>query len=132
LLGRALAADYPTVPCNRHARHKWGPGGAAIPDLLRGDPGCWTAIELPAEVAAHLGSERVDLTKPSDRRRVLPQLLETGPPDVIAATLTLPQLRREWPHLELSGLLRDAWEDAYPGLADDIGVEQDRVADTAR
>ena len=130
LLGRALAADYPSVPCNRHARHKWGPGGAAIPDRLRGDPGRWAVVDLPADIAAQLGKDRVDLTKPSTRRRALPHLLETGPADVIAATLTLPQLRREWPHLKLSDLLRDAWEDAYPSLADDIGVEQHRAAGT--
>ena len=122
LLGRALAADYPTVPCNRHARQKWGPGGGAIPDQLRGDPGRWTAIDLPADIADQLGNDRVDLTEPSARRRALPHLLETGPADVIAATLTLPQLRKEWPYLELSDVLRGAWEDAYPALADDHGA----------
>lgn len=126
LLGRALAADYPTVSCNRQARHKWGPGGGAIPDQLRGDPGQWTSINLPAEIADHLGSNRLDLTEPSARRRALPHLLETGPADVVATILTLPQLRREWPHLELSDLLRDAWEDTYPALADDIGITDHR------
>jgi type IV secretion system protein VirD4 len=132
-LGRALAAQYPTVPCNRHARHKWGPGAAAIPDQLRGDPGQWTRIDLPANLAAQLGKDRVvDLSEPSVRRRLLPRLLETGPADVVARILTLPQLRREWPYLELSDLLRDAWEDAYPALADDIGAEQHRPAGSTR
>ena len=121
-LGRALAADYPPVPCNRHARHEWGPGGAAIPDQLRGDPGRWTTIELPADIAGQLGIDRVALTEPSARRRALPHLLETGPADLIAATITLPQLRYEWPHLALSDMLRGAWEDAYPALSDDFGV----------
>jgi type IV secretory pathway TraG/TraD family ATPase VirD4 len=120
-LGRALAAEYPTVPCNRHARAKWGPGGAAIPDQLRGDPGQWTTIDVPPEIAEQLRTDRADLSEPTARRRALPHLLETGPADLIAAALTLPQLRNEWPHLELSDMLRAAWEDAYPALADDVG-----------
>jgi hypothetical protein len=131
-LGRALAAQYPTVPCNRTARHKWGPGGAAIPDQLRGDPGHWTTIELQGDVAEQLGTGHVDLSDPFARRRVLTHLLETGPADLVATILTLPQLRREWPHLELSDLLREAWEEAYPALADDIGIEQHRLAGSTR
>ncbi len=124
LLGRALAADYPPVPCNRPARHMWGPGGAAIPDQLRGDPGEWMIIDLPADIARQLGTNRVDLTEPAARRRALPHLLETGPADLIAATFTLLQLRNEWPHLELSDILRDAWEEAYPALTDDLEIVQ--------
>jgi type IV secretion system protein VirD4 len=132
-LGRALAADYPFVPCNRHARHRWGPAGAAIPDQLRGDPGRWTTIDLPADIADQLGNNRIDMTEPSARRRTLPHLLETGPADLIATILTFPELRSEWPHLELSDILRDAWEDAYPALVDD-GVIDDpsRGTGTAR
>ncbi len=130
LLGRALVADYPIVPCNRHARHKWGPGGGAIPDQLRGDPGQWTTIDIPADIASQLGTNHVDMTEPSARRRALPHLLETGPADIVAATLTLPQLQREWPHLELSELLRDAWEDAYPALADDLAIPPLRLGDS--
>ena len=63
---------------------------------------------------------RIDLSEPSVRRRALPHLLETGPADLVAAIITLPQLRAEWPHLELSDILRDAWEHSYPTLADDI------------
>ena len=121
-LGRALAADYPSVPCDRHARHKWGPGGAAIPDQLRGDLGEWATVELPTDLAGELRMNVVDLTEPSARRRALPHLLEAGPADLVAANLTLPQLRREWPHLKLSDILRSAWEDAYPALIDDVGA----------
>lgn len=46
-----------------------------------------------------------------------------APADLIAATFSLPQLRNEWPHLELSGMLRDAWEDAFPALADDLATD---------
>lgn len=123
-LGRAIAADYPTVPCNRHARDSWGPAGAAIPDQLRTGPGRWTTIELPADIAGQLGTNRVNLAEPSGRRRILPHLLETGPADLIAAVLTLPQLRAEWPSLELSPILRDAWERAYPALADDLAIHR--------
>lgn len=123
-LGRALAADYTCVPCNRHARHRWGPGGAAIPDQLRGDPGQWTTLDLPADIAGQLGTNRVNLAEPSERRRALPHLLETGPADLIAAILSLPQLRAEWPHLRLSDILRDSWEDAYPALVDDLMVDR--------
>ena len=122
LLGYALAADYPTFSCKRHVRQKWGPGGAAIPDQLRGGPGQWPSVVLPADIAEQVGTDRVNLADPSERRRALPHLLEIGPADLIAGTLTLPQLRREWPHLELSAMLRDAWEDAYPDLADDLGI----------
>jgi hypothetical protein len=65
----------------------------------------------------------VDLSEPSGRRRALPHLLETGPADLVAATITLPQLRAEWPHLELSNILRAAWEHSYPTLADDIASQ---------
>jgi type IV secretion system protein VirD4 len=126
-LGRTLAAGYPPIPCNRHARQSWGPGGAAIPDELRGEPGRWTTVHLPAEVAAEIGIDRLNLTEPSVRRRVLPRLLETGPADVVAATVTLPQLRAEWPHLELSDVLRDAWEQCYPALADDLAMDHPSV-----
>ncbi|MDP8969758.1 MAG: TraM recognition domain-containing protein, partial [Actinomycetota bacterium] len=131
-LGRALAADYPTVPCNRHARHKWAPGGAAIPDQLRGDPGQWTTIDVPPEIAEQLGTDRADLSEPTARRRALPHLLDTGPADLVAAALTLPQLRNEWHYLELSDMLRGAWEDAYPALADDLGVVDRPSCGTAR
>ena len=122
-LGRVLAADYPAVPCNRAARHKWGPGGAAIPDHLRSDPGQWSTVDLPADLAAQLGMKHVNLAEPAERRRALPHLLETGPADLIAAILTLPLLRKEWPRVELSDMLREAWEDAYPALADDLTVD---------
>ena len=109
--------------CNRHARHKWGPGSAAIPDQLRGGPGQWTTIVLPADIARRLGMNRINLAEPFERRCALPHLLETGPADLIAAILTLPQLRQEWPRIELSDKLRDAWEDAYPALSDDLTVD---------
>jgi type IV secretion system protein VirD4 len=121
-LGRALAAEYPPVPCNRHARGKWGPAGIAIPDQLRSDPGRWSPIDLPPEIAEHLGTDRADLSEPTARRRALPHLLEIGPADLIAAAITLPQLRNEWPHLDVSDILSAAWEDAYPALADDLGA----------
>ena len=118
-LGRVLAADYPTIACDHDQRCAWGPGGAAIPDQLRNGPGHWTVVDLPPDTAEELGTSRIDLTKPSVRRRFLPHLLETGPADLMAEILTLPQLRNEWPHLELSPLLRDAWEHSYPQLRDD-------------
>jgi len=62
------------------------------------------------------------MTKAAERRRALPHLLETGPADLIAANFALPQLRNEWPHLDLSDILRLAWEDAYPALADDLSL----------
>ena len=127
-LGRALAADYPAVPCDPQARHKWGPGGAAIPDRLRGDPGQWTTIDLPPDVAERLGTDHADFSEPAVRRNTLPHLLESGPADLIAAMLTLPQLRKEWPHLELSDVLRDAWHDAYPALADDLTADHAPMA----
>lgn len=102
------------MPCNRHACHKWGPGGAAIPDQLRGEPGQWTTVDLPPDTAERLGTASVDLTEPSERRLALPHLLETGPADLVATIITLPQLRTEWPHLELTDILREAWEAAYP------------------
>ena len=123
-LGRTLAAAYPAVPCDRRARHAWGPGGAAIPDQLRSDPGLWSVVDLPTELAEQLGTNRVDLAEPCARSCALPYLLETGPPGLIAATVTLPQLRKEWPHIELSDILRDAWEDAYPQLADDATADR--------
>ncbi len=43
--------------------------------------------------------------------------LETGPADLLAATITFPQLHAEWPHLPLSDLLRNTWEAAYPSLS---------------
>ena len=54
------------------------------------------------------------LTAGARRRHAaaLLHLLESGPADIVAAILTLPQLRNEWPQLELSDLLRCAWEDA--------------------
>lgn len=127
-LGRTLGADYPTVLCDPHARHRWGPGGAAIPDELRGGPGPWPTVVLPPDVASALGADRVNLAEPDARRRVLPHLLEVGPPEVIIAALTLPQLRDEWPHLGLSAVLRAAWEDAYPALIDDLGIFDQRPA----
>ena len=131
LLGRALAADYPTVQCNQSARRVWGPGGRAIPDHLRRDPGQWTTVDLPADIAAQLGTDRIDLTERSARRRALPHLLETGSADLVATVLTLPQLCTEWPHLALSELLRNAWEDAYPALSHDIGNDRPGSAGSA-
>jgi hypothetical protein len=99
----------------------------------------WPAIGGPPAAAGsglreRVGTDRVDLSEPSARRRALPQLLEAGPADLVAAAITLPQLRTEWPQLELTEMLRDAWEDAYPALADDIGVtdHQSRSANAAR
>ena len=129
-LGRVLAADYPPATCNRDQRRSWGPGGAAIPDQLRNDPGHWTTIDLPPDIADQVGTSRVDLTEPSARRRVLPHLLETGPADLVAATITLPQLRAEWPHLELSDILRQAWEHSYPTLTDDIAHQHPSLGTT--
>ena len=126
-LGRALTADNPTVVCNRQTRDSWGPAGAAIPDVLRTEPGQWTTIDLPTDTAGQLGTNRVNLAEPSARRRTLPHLLETGPADLIATMLTLPQLRAEWPHLPLSPILREAWEDAYPAIADDLTMTQPAV-----
>jgi type IV secretion system protein VirD4 len=133
-IGRALAARYPTIPCNRHARHKWQPGGAAIPDQLRSEPGQWSSIDLPAGLAEELGTDRVNLAEPAQRRRVLPHLLEIGPADLVATAVTFPQLRTEWTQLELEDPLRDAWEAAYPALTDDIGHTEYRTrgADAAR
>ena len=119
-LGRALGAEYPLVSCNRQARSSWQPGGNAIPDELRTDPGRWTSIELPGDLARELGTTRADLTNVNERRRALVHLLETGPADLIATSLTLPQLRAEWPHLQLSDMLRTAWEQCYPALGDDL------------
>ncbi|MGI8876976.1 MAG: type IV secretory system conjugative DNA transfer family protein, partial [Egibacteraceae bacterium] len=59
LLGRALAADYPTVPCNRHARQKWGPGGATTPHQPPGDPGHRTATDPPTDTAGQLDNKHV-------------------------------------------------------------------------
>jgi type IV secretion system protein VirD4 len=131
-IGRALAARYPTLPCNRQARRQWGPGGAAIPDQLRGEPGQWSSIDLPAGVAEELGTDRVNLAEPSARRRVLPHLLETGPADLVATAVTFPQLRTEWPQLELTPVLRAAWEAAYPALTDDIGGADHQAARLGR
>ncbi|MDP8932057.1 MAG: type IV secretory system conjugative DNA transfer family protein, partial [Actinomycetota bacterium] len=122
-IGRALAARYPPVPCQRRQRSLWGPGGAAIPDQLRGEPGRWRSTALPGPVAELVGMEWVDLAHRGMRRRALPVLLELGPADVVAAAVTFPQLRNEWPHLPLSPLLRQAWEDCYPALADDVTSE---------
>ncbi|MDP8929437.1 MAG: hypothetical protein M3O70_12935 [Actinomycetota bacterium] len=119
-LGTALNAGYPPILCNRFTRDAWGPAGAAIPDRLSGEPGRWKAVTLPAELAAQVGQSSVNLADPSTRRHVLPLWLETGPADLLAATVTFPQLRAEWPHLPISDLLREAWEDCYPGLGDDI------------
>jgi transposase InsO family protein len=88
--------------------------------------------DLPADIAQELGFDCVDLTEPSAQRRALPHLLETGPADFIAANPTLPQLRNEWPHLELSDVLRGAWEDAYPALIDDLSVSRFCVTDSTR
>jgi hypothetical protein len=119
-LGSVLSADYPPVHCIRHARQRFGPGGNAIPDQLRGDRGTWASIDVDDELAEELGQRRFDLTNPHERRGVLPHLLEVGPADLVAAVLTFPQLRDEWPHLELSDVLRHSWEASYPTLADDI------------
>jgi hypothetical protein len=122
-IGRALAANYPPVHCNRDARNPWGPAGNAIPEQLSGAPGRWKTIDLPQELAAHVGQTRADLTDPSTRRRILPVWLETGPADFLAKHITFSQLRSEWTRLPLCGLLRQAWEDCYPTLADDITWE---------
>ena len=119
-LGRQLDASYQPVPCNRHTRARWGPEGAAIPDELSGAPGRWTTIELPAHIATQIDSWRADLTDPAQRRRVLPHILECGPDELVQQAVTVQQLQTEWPHLELSPHLRDAWEECYPSLADDM------------
>lgn len=131
-LGRVLAADYPPVPCNRQHRSKWGPGGAAIPDELRGEPGHWTTVDLPGDGAENNGCRSVDLTDPTTRRELLPHLLETGSADLVAATCTFPQLRAEWPHLPLKDVLRQAWEECYPALTDDISCEHPSLASEER
>ena len=126
-LGRALTAQYPPVPCNRDIRRAFGPGGQAIPDHLRGEPGRWATVDLPDNLVAQLGQEQVDLTDPYDRRRGLPLLLELGPAELVATAVTFPQLRDEWPHLDLSDILRQAWEGCYPTLADDITWEHPSI-----
>lgn len=118
-LGSVLSADYPPVHCIRHVRQRFGPGGNAIPDQLRGDRGTWMSIDVDDDLAEELGQRRFDLTNPHERRVLLPHLLEVGPADLVAAALTFPQLRAEWPHLELSDVLKDSWEAAYPSLVDD-------------
>ncbi len=85
-LGPALHADYRPILCNRLARERWGPAGVAIPDQLSGEPGSWRAVDLPADLAAHVGQSSVDLADPSTRQHVLPIWLETGPADLPAAT----------------------------------------------
>lgn len=129
-LGDVLAADYPPVPCNRHARARWGPGGLAIPDQLRGEPGRWNTVVLPDDLAEELGEQEVDLAHPHDRRRILPHLLEVGPADLVATAVTFPQLRAEWPQLELSDPLRRGWELCYPALAEDISWQHPAVGHT--
>ena len=119
-LASALEADYLPVPCNRDQRRAFGPGGNAIPEQLRGDPGRWTTVVLPGDVAEQVKAVHADLTDPRTRRRVLPHLLELGPADHVAAVLTFPQLHGEWPHLDLTDILRDAWEACYPALTDDV------------
>jgi type IV secretory pathway TraG/TraD family ATPase VirD4 len=119
-IGGALAADYPPVHCIRHARQKFGPGGNAIPDQLRGEPGHWTTLDIDDDLADELGQRQFDLANPHDRRRMLPHLLEVGPADLIATLITFPQLRAEWPHLDLTDTLRLSWEMCYPTLADDV------------
>lgn len=119
-LGSVLAADYPPVHCIRHARQRFGPGGNAIPDQLRGDRGTWASVDVDDDLAEELGQRRFDLTNPHERRALLPHLLEVGPADLVAAALTFPQLRAEWPHLELTDVLRQSWEASYPSLVDDV------------
>lgn len=119
-LGGVLSADYEPVHCIRHARQRFGPGGNAIPDQLRGEPGSWTSVDVDEDLAEELGQRRFDLSDPHERRGLLPHLLEVGPADLVAAALTFPQLRAEWPHLDLTPMLRDSWEKCYPTLADDI------------
>lgn len=86
---------------------------------------------LPAPVAGAAGVERADLAHCAVRRRVLPLILELGPAHIVATIVTIPQLRNEWPHLPLSPLLRQAWEDWYMALADDLGPEHPSIAATA-
>lgn len=131
LMSRVLGAGHRPVPCNRNSRRAWGPGGAAIPDELRGEPDPWTQVDLPQDVAAHVGRARADLTKPAIRRHVLPVLLEIGPPGAVADAVSLPRLRAEWPDLPLSDLLRQAWEASYPALCDDAPRQVDRQTSDA-
>lgn len=131
-LGGALAADYPPVHGIRHARQKFGPGGNAIPDQLRGEPGHWTTLDVDDALADELGQRRFDLANPHDRSRVLPHLLEVGPADLIAILITFPQLRAEWPNLELTDTLRHSWETCYPSLADDVTWEHPSLLPEAR
>jgi hypothetical protein len=116
-IGRAIGAHYLPVPCDRTQRDEWAPGGAAIPDELRGEPGEWGTMDLPEDVVDVVGCASVDLAQVDLRRTVLAVLLETGPPMAVQEAVTFQQLHSEWPHLELHRLLRSAWEDCYPGLA---------------
>src|SRR5690606_10512087 len=115
-LGSVLSADYPPVHCIRHARKRFGPGGNAIPDQLRGERGSWTSIDVDDDLAEELGERRFDLRDPHERRRVLPHLLEVGPAHLIATAVTFQQLRTEWPQLDITDTLRASWEMCYPTL----------------
>ena len=121
LISRVLSAQHEAIPCNRGTRTQWGPGGAAIPDELRGDPGDWPVLDLPVGLAEQVGETRVDLANPAVRQRVVPVLLEIGPPDLVFSALSLPLLRSIWPMLPLEDPLRDAWQSCFPALADDLG-----------
>ena len=113
-------AEAPVVLANRIAHHTWGEAAAAIPLSLPATPRPWGAIDLPADLAAlFAGTGRIDLGVAAVRRTLLPALLELGPPEVVAEHCSLPQLVAEWPHLALSELLREVWEDCYPQLAGD-------------
>jgi type IV secretory pathway TraG/TraD family ATPase VirD4 len=119
-IGEGLAAVYEPVHCIRHARQAFGPGGAAIPDQLRGELGTWGTIDVDDDLADELGQQTFDLSDPYERRALLPHLLEIGPADLVATVVTFPQLHAEWPHLELTGVLRESWEASYPTLAFDL------------
>jgi type IV secretion system protein VirD4 len=113
-------AEAAVVLANRLAHHTWGDAADAIPLSMPATPRPWGAIDLPAELSAQYGDTgRIDLTVAAVRRTLLPALLELGPAELVAAHCSLPQLVAEWPHLALSELQREVWEDCYPQLAGD-------------
>jgi hypothetical protein len=108
------------VICDKVSRELWLPASDAVPDHLSMRPRRWGPRRLPDPVANVCGHAEVDLADTATRRAVLPIWLEIGPAHTIAEHLSFPQLHAEWPHLELTELLREVWEACFHALGDDV------------